>query len=101
MVFCLYNLVIRYLCLYSNYSTALADRMQDYIINVTQIEELQTLNDRDALDNIFERAQRTVVGGASVVLVRQQPNGQTDKFDTITTEQDLSAYKTNIYKYLA
>jgi hypothetical protein len=75
--------------------------MQDYIINVTQIEELQTLNDRDGLDNIFERAQRAVVGGASVELVRQQSNGQTDKFDSITTEQDLSVYKTNVYKYLA
>lgn len=76
-------------------------RMQDYVINVTQIEELQTLNDRDALDNIFERAQRVVVGGGAVILVRQQPNGQRDKFDSFTTEADLNAYKTNVYKYLA
>jgi hypothetical protein len=75
--------------------------MQDYVINVTQIEELQILNDRDALDNIFERAQRVVVGGGAVILVRQQPNGQRDKFDSFTTEADLAAYKNNVYKYLA
>jgi len=76
-------------------------RMQDYVINVTQIEELQTLNDRDALDNIFERAQRVVVGGGAVLLVRQHPNGQRDKFDSFSTEGDLAAYKEAVYKYLA
>ncbi len=75
--------------------------MQDYVINVTQIEELQTLNDRDALDNIFERAQRVVVGGGTVLLVRQHPNGQRDKFDAFSTEGDLAAYKESVYKYLA
>jgi hypothetical protein len=76
-------------------------RMQDYVINVTQIEELQTLNDRDALDIIFDRAQRVVVGGGTVVLVRQNPNGKREKFDSFTTEGDLAAYKNNVYKYLA
>ena len=47
--------------------------MQDYVINVTEVEELQTLNDKDALDIIFERAQRVVVGGGTVILVRQKP----------------------------
>lgn len=75
--------------------------MQDYEINVTQIEELQTLNDKDALDGIFERAQRVVVGGGTVILVRQHPNGQRDKFDVLSTEADLTAYKHNVYKYLA
>lgn len=75
--------------------------MQDYVINVTQIEELQTLNDRNALDTIFERAQRVVVGGGTVILVRQHPNGQRYQFDAFTTEGDLAAYKNNVYKYLA
>lgn len=75
--------------------------MQDYMINVSQIEELQTLNDRDALDNIFERAQRVVVGGGTVILVRPNPNGQREKFDSLSTEGDLTAYKNNVYKYLA
>ena len=75
--------------------------MQDYVINVSQIEELQTLNDRNALDNIFEKAQRVVVGGGSVILVRQNSNGQRDKFDSFSTEGDLATYKNNVYKYLA
>lgn len=75
--------------------------MQDYVINVSHIEELQTLNDKDALDNIFERAQRVVVGGGSVVLVRQNPNGQREKFDAFSTEEDLATYRNNVYKYLS
>ena len=75
--------------------------MQDYVINVTEVEELQTLNDKDALDIIFERAQRVVVGGGTVILVRQNPNGHRDKFDSFSTESDLAAYKNNVYKYLA
>jgi hypothetical protein len=75
--------------------------MQDYVINVSQIEELQTLNDRSALDNIFERALRVVVGGGTIILVRQSSNGQREKFDSFSTEGDLAAYKKNVYKYLS
>lgn len=50
--------------------------MEDYIINVGQIEELQTINDINSLDIIFQRAKRTIVGGGIVALVRQQRMGK-------------------------
>ena len=74
--------------------------MQEFIINVTQIEELQTLKDTEALDKIFTKAQRTIVGGEKVILVRRHANGQQDKFDELTTEGDLEEYKQRVYKYL-
>jgi hypothetical protein len=74
--------------------------MEDYIINVGQIEELQTINDINSLDIIFQRAKRTIVGGGIVALVRQQRNGQTDRFEEFSTPEDLEAYKKNVYKYL-
>lgn len=74
--------------------------MEDYIINVGQIEELQTINDINSLDIIFQRAKRTIVGGGIVALVRQQRNGQTDRFEEFSTPEDLDVYKKNVYKYL-
>lgn len=74
--------------------------MEDYIINVRQIEELQTINDTGSLDIIFQRAKRTIVGGGIVALVRQQRDGQTDRFEEFSTLEDLEAYKKNVYKYL-
>lgn len=74
--------------------------MEDYIINVGQIEELQTINDTNSLDIIFQRAKRTIVGGGIVALVRQQRNGQTDRFEELSIPEDLEAYKKNVYKYL-
>ena len=74
--------------------------MRDYEINVTHIEELQTIKDVDSLDQIFERAYKTVVGGAAVVLLRKNGNGKGEKFDELTTEDDLMAYKEQVYKYL-
>jgi len=74
--------------------------MEDYIINVGQVEELQMIDDRAALDAIFQRAKRTLVGGASVVLVRQHRSGQVDPFDTFSTLEDLEAYRKNVYKHL-
>ena len=44
--------------------------MQDFKINVGEIEELQTIRDTDSLDRIFEKAQRTIVGGDLVLLGR-------------------------------
>jgi hypothetical protein len=35
-----------------------------------------------------------------VLLVRKNANGSTDKFDEISTEQDLKQYKEGVYKYL-
>lgn len=74
--------------------------MQEYIINVTQIEELQTIKNIDELDKIFTRASRTIIGGEKVLLVRGSANGKTEKFDELSTEQDLAAYKQSVYKYL-
>jgi hypothetical protein len=75
--------------------------MQEYIINVSQIEELQTINDLDSLDKIFTRASHTIIGGEKVVLVRSNARGKTEKFDEITTEGDLATYKKSVYKYLS
>jgi hypothetical protein len=74
--------------------------MRDYEINVTQIEELQTIKDTGSLDQIFDRAYKTVVGGASVILLRKNGTGKAEKFDELTTEGDLADYKERVYKYL-
>lgn len=74
--------------------------MRDYEINVAHIEELQTIKDTDSLDQIFERAYKTVVGGATVVLLRKNGSGRAEKFDELTTEADLADYKSRVYKYL-
>ena len=74
--------------------------MQDFKINVGEIEELQTIRDTESLNRIFDKAQRTIVGGALVILERTNANGSSDKFDEISTEQDLKQYKTGVYKYL-
>jgi len=74
--------------------------MRDYEINVTHIEELQTIKDLDALDRIFERAYKAVVGGAAVILLRHNGKGKGEKFDELTTENDLATYRERVYKYL-
>lgn len=73
--------------------------MQAYEINVTEIEELQTIANIRALDKIFTRANQTIVGGEKVILVRKA-GGKKEKFDEITTPEDLEAYKKGVYKYL-
>ena len=74
--------------------------MQEYIINVGQIEELQTIQNTGELDRIFERAKSTIVNGEQVVLVRRQGNGKAERFDTFTTLEELRDYKSRVYKYL-
>ena len=74
--------------------------MSEYIIYVGQIEELQMLNDRKALDTIFRKAQSAVVGGEVVALVRQTANGQSYRFEEISTQEDLNEYKNKVYKYV-
>lgn len=74
--------------------------MQQYVFNVTQIEEWQTINNTDELDKLFARASSILVGGGTVLLVRQGYNGKKEKFDEITTLEDLAAYKKQVYKYL-
>lgn len=74
--------------------------MEDYIINVGQIEDLQMINDIAGLDTIFQRAKRTIVGGGAIALVRQQRSGQVDRFEEFSTLEDLEAYKKTVYKHL-
>ena len=74
--------------------------MKEYVINVTQIEELQMISNIKELDQIFERAKSTIVNGEPVLLVRRQANGVTQKFDELTTLDALSEYKNGVYKYL-
>lgn len=75
--------------------------MFEYIIDVSEIEELQTIENKDALDIIFSKAERTVIGGGIVTLARKTQDGKTSKFDEISTEADLAQYKESVYKYLA
>jgi hypothetical protein len=74
--------------------------MQELIIQVNQIEELQTIKDTDELDRIFKKAQSTIVQGEAVVLVRKNPNGEVNTVEQLTTEADLAAYKQQVLKYL-
>jgi len=74
--------------------------MKEYVINVTHIEELQTISNINELDKIFARAKSAIVNGESVLLVRKQANGLTEKFDELTTLDALKEYKDGVYKYL-
>jgi hypothetical protein len=74
--------------------------MQEYKIDVSKIEELQTINNTHALDRIFKDAQSTIVNGETVWLTRKSKEGQYEKFDELTTLEDLSVYKKSVYKYL-
>ena len=74
--------------------------MQDYTINVSKIEELQTINNTDDLEMIFARAKSAVVNGAKVILVRKEFSGKVNKFDEIDTLDALEAYKAGVFKYL-
>lgn len=74
--------------------------MQPYEINVSEIEELQTIVNRQKLDKIFAKAQQTLVGGETVILLRQSADGKREKFDEINTLEDLAAYKKRVYLYL-
>lgn len=74
--------------------------MEDYVIKVGKVEEWQTIRDIASLDEVFLRAKRTVVGGGTVALVREQRNGEVYRFEEFTTLEDLEEYKKNVYKYL-
>ena len=71
--------------------------MEDYIINVQEIEELQMINNVAALDHIFRQAKKTITGGMSILLVR---GGLSNKFDELTTEGELKLFKESVYKYI-
>jgi len=74
--------------------------MKAYVIDVSKIEELQNLNNKDELETIFYRANSTVVNGEKVILVRKNKNGGSEKFDEITTQEDLEQFRKRVFKYL-
>jgi hypothetical protein len=74
--------------------------MQEYKIDVGNIEELQTIKNLGELDRIFDRAKQTIVNGESVLLMRRQIGGASEKFDELTTLEELADYKNKVYKYL-
>jgi len=74
--------------------------MDDYIINVGKVEEFQMIKDVPALDELFQRAKRVLVGGGVVVLVRELRNGDSYRFEEFTNLDDFETYRKNVYKYL-
>jgi hypothetical protein len=74
--------------------------MREYVIDVSKIEELQTLNDKDELERIFSKAQSTIVNGETVILVRKSKGSAPQKFDEFSTLEDLDRYKKSVFKYL-
>ncbi|GAA4733264.1 hypothetical protein [Flavisolibacter ginsenosidimutans] len=74
--------------------------MNDYTINVGQIEELQTISNVDALENIFTRAKSAIVNGAKVILARKERSGKLNKFDEMDTLEALEKYRQQVFKYL-
>ena len=74
--------------------------MREFVIDVSRIEELQTLNDKDELEKIFVKAQSAIVNGEVVMLVRKDKQGIPQKFDELSTLEELDRYKKTVFKYL-
>ena len=74
--------------------------MVDYVINVTQIEDLQTTQNVDELQRIFKKAKSAIVNGEQVLLVRKYKDGRSEKFDELSTLEDLELYRKTVFKYL-
>jgi len=74
--------------------------MRELVIEVGMIEEWQTLNDVNELERVFEKARSTIVNGEKVILARKQKKGGIDKFDELTTLDDLEEYRKRVYMYL-
>jgi hypothetical protein len=74
--------------------------MNDYTINVAQVEELQAINNTNELEIIFTRAKSAIVNGAKVILVREEASGKTNKFDEMDTLDELEKYRDGVFKYL-
>ena len=72
----------------------------EYTINVQEVEHLQTIKDTEALEQIFERARRTIIGGGTVLLVRVSTDGAVSQFDELSNEEDLAAYHERVFLYL-
>ncbi len=74
--------------------------MEDFVINVGKVEEWQMINDVPSLDEVFQRAKRVLVGGGTVVLIREQRSGESWKVGEYTDLEEFDAYRRNVYKYL-
>ena len=74
--------------------------MTEYLIDVTKIEELQTLKDKDELEKIFDKAKSTIVNGERVLMIRKDRSGASQKFDEFSTLDDLDLYRRRVFKYL-
>lgn len=72
--------------------------MEDYVIDVSEIEELQIISNVAALDIIFYKARKIVISGGIVVLERKNRDGSSDRFDSFTTEEEIDDYKNRVYK---
>jgi len=57
-------------------------------------------NDVAALDGLFQRAKKVLVGGGIVALVREQRSGEVYRFEEFNNLEDFEIYKRNVYKYL-
>ncbi len=74
--------------------------MAEYTINVSEVEDLQMVSNVAELNQMFTRAQSTVVQGGTVTLVRRTSDGSVYKFAEITTEAEIENYKQTVFKYL-
>ncbi|HXD76972.1 MAG TPA: hypothetical protein VN616_04145 [Puia sp.] len=74
--------------------------MEDYIISIGNVEEWQMTNDVTALDTVFERAKRVLVGGGIVALVREHRSGEVYRFEEFSNLEDFEVYKRNVYRHL-
>ena len=74
--------------------------MQEYIIDVSKIEDLQTTNNTTELDKIFNRAKSTIVNGEQVILVRKNDKGSADRFDQFSTLDDPADSSCPEYKWI-
>jgi hypothetical protein len=74
--------------------------MKDYIIEVNNIEDLQTLNEVQELEKIFEKAQSTIVNGEKVLLVRKTAASSAEKFDELSTLEQLQQYRKSVFRYI-
>jgi len=74
--------------------------MNEFEINVTEVEELQMTKSIADLEQIFSKSKSIIVQGETVALVRKNTDGSTYKFDELTTEADLDKYRQTVFKYL-
>ncbi len=74
--------------------------MEDLLINVTEIEEWQTIGDENSLNRLFKKARVHAIGGGTIVLIRKNKDGSSYAFDKLSTESDLEEYRRKVYKYI-